>query len=201
MAPAREIAGFCCGGKRRDRRQETWEDHILRMNFPIAIAWLLAAGIQAQDGAQPFRLEPGDFRWVPFTVRQTPSEVDCHFEVVKGDPSVHLELLPMSEFRRFNRGREHDTMAVTPDGRSGDFRRIIDVRGQYAVVVENARGAPAATVLLRLQTNVNPGADVARTLSPARRLAVIAISFAFFFVTLTWSGRKLLRAMRGSLNS
>jgi hypothetical protein len=167
------------------------------MNLPIVIAFLFAAGSQPQDGSQPFRLESGDFRWVPFTVRQTPSEVDCRFEVIKGNPSVHVELLPMNEFRLFNRGREHDALALTPDGQNGEFKRIIDVRGQYAVVVENARGAPAATVLLRVQTNLNPGADVARTLSPGRRLSVILISFAFFFITVAWSGRKLMRAVRG----
>ena len=56
--------------------------------------------------------------------------------------------------------------------------------------------APPATVLLHLRTSLNPGADIARTLSPARRLTVILISFAFFFVTVAWSGRKLVRAMR-----
>ncbi len=104
------------------------------MNLLFTIAFLFAAATQPQDGGQPFRLEPGDFRWVPFTVRQTPSEVDCRFEVIKGNPTVHVELLPMSEFRLFNRGREHDTMALTPNGRNGEFRRIVDVRGQYAVV-------------------------------------------------------------------
>jgi hypothetical protein len=166
------------------------------MNFLIALALLVGAGGTSPDAGEPFRLESGDFRWIPFTVRQTPSEVDCHFEVVKGNPSVHIELLPMSEFRQFNRGREHDTMALTPSGRTGDFRRVIDVRGQYAVVVENARGAPPATVLLRVQTNLNPDADVAQTLPPGRRLAVVLISFVFFFVTAGWSGRKLIRAMR-----
>jgi hypothetical protein len=167
------------------------------MSLPIIITLvLLATGSRPQDGDQPFRLEGGDFRWVPFTVRQTPSEVDCRYEVIKGNPSVHVELLPMSEFRLFNRGREHDTMALTPDGQSGEFRRIIDVRGQYAVVVKNARGAPPATVLLRVQTNLNPGGDVAQTLSPRRRLTVILISFGFFFITVAWSGHKLTRAMR-----
>jgi hypothetical protein len=169
------------------------------MSFLITAAFLLAAASgQQQDAGQPFRLEPGDFRWIPFTVRHTPSEVDCRFEVTQGDASVHVELLPMSEFRLFSRGREHDTMALTPDGRSGEFRRIIDVRGQYAVVVENKRGAAPATVSLRVQTNLDPGADVARFLSPARRLTVILISFAFFFVTVAWSGRKLIRAMRSA---
>jgi hypothetical protein len=166
------------------------------MNLLIAIALLFAAPNQPQDAGQPFRLEPGDFQWLDLTIRQTPSEVDCRFEVLSGNPSVHVELLPMSEFRLFNRGREHDTMALTPDGKSGEFKRIIDVRGHYAVVVENASGAPPATVVLHVQTNINPGADVARTLSPRRRLTVVLLSFAFFFITVAWSGRKLVRGMR-----
>lgn len=167
------------------------------MNFLITAAFLLAAASgPQQDADQTFRLESGDFRWMPLTVRHIPSEVDCRFEVTQGDPSIHVELLPMSEFRLFSRGREHDTMALTPNGRSGEFRRIVDVRGEYAVVVENKRGAPRATVLLHVRTTLDPGADVARFLSPARRLTVILISFAFFFATVAWSGRKLLRAMR-----
>lgn len=161
-----------------------------------ALALLLAAGDPPPDAAQPIRLEPGDFRWVDITVRQTPSEVDCRYEVIEGDPSVSVELLPRSEFRAFSRGRDHDTMAMTPKGRNGEFRRIVDERGRYAVVVKNASGARPATVVLHVKTNVNPGADAARTLPPERRLAVIAISLAVFFVTLAWSGRKLLKAMK-----
>jgi hypothetical protein len=171
------------------------------MYLPIAIVLLLsglAAG--AQETAQPFRLEAdGDYRWQKITIRQTPSQVDCHFEVLSGSPSVHLELLPMSEFRQFDRGEEHDTLVVTPDGRSGDFRRIIDVKGEYAAVVRNGKRAPPATVSFEVRTTVNPNIrDTARTLPPRRRLTVILISFAFFFVTVTWSARRLLRAMRPS---
>lgn len=170
------------------------------MFLRIAIALLpaiLAAG--AQEKGQPFRLEPGDYRWQTIAIRQTPSQVDCHFEVLSGGPSVHVELLPLSEFRQFDRGQDHETLVTTPDGRNGDFRRIIDVSGQYAVVVVNGKRAPPATVSLEVRTSVNPRArDTARTLPPRRRLTVILISFAFFFVTVTWSARKLLRAMRPS---
>jgi hypothetical protein len=166
--------------------------------IPVVAALLLLAvdDPQPKNPAQPIRLEAGDFRWVPFTVRQIPSEVDCRYEVLQGEATVHVELLPMSEFRAFSRGREHDTMALTPEGRTGEFRRIVDQRGQYAVVVENARGARPVTVVLDVRTIVNPGADAARTLSPARRLTVIGISFAFFFLTVALSGRRLLRATR-----
>jgi hypothetical protein len=156
---------------------------------------LLAAPVFASEQA-PFRLDPGEFRWIPFTVQQVPTEVDCRFDVVKGDATVHMELLPMSEFRRFNRGREHDTLAVSDDGLSGAFRRIVDTRGQYTVVVINKSGARPALVSLEVRTDLNPNADVvAKVLPPGRRLAVILISFAIFFVTITWSGIKLVRAV------
>jgi hypothetical protein len=158
-----------------------------------------AAENPPREKGQPFRLESGDFRWVPFTVRQTPAEVDCQFEVVQGDATVHLELLPMSEFQQFNHGREYVKLAVTPTGRNGDFRRIIDVSGQYAVMVVNGAHAPPATVSLQVRTTLNPDRrDTARTLSPVRRRMVILISFAFFFVTVAWSSQKLIHAMRSS---
>ena len=159
---------------------------------------LLLAGIGATEpSAQTFRLESGDFRWIPFTVRQTPTGVNCRFDVSDGDATVHAELLPMSEFRLFDRGREHDTLAVTPRARSAQFRRIIANRGQYAIVIVNERGAKPVTVSLSLETNLNPDtSDVAHTLSPERRLTVIALSFAFFIVSVTWSSRKLIVAMK-----
>jgi hypothetical protein len=166
----------------------------------IAIAlFLLAAVSPPSQPAQTFLLQSGDFRWIPFTVRQTPTGVNCRFDVVSGGATVHAELLPMSEFRLFDRGREHDTMALTPKARSGQFRRVIDTRGQYAIVIVNEKGAGPVTVSLTMETRVNPsGADVARTLSPMRRLTVIALSFAFFVITVSWSSRKLILAMRGN---
>jgi len=147
---------------------------------------------------QAFRLEPGEWRWIPLTIRQIPTEVDCRFQVLQGNPSVHAELLPMSEFRQFNRGRKHDTLAVSPDAASGEFRRIVEERGQYAVVIVNQKNAPAATVSLDVSTDLNPSAGIATELPAGRRLAVILISFALFFVTVTWAGMKLLRAVSGS---
>lgn len=173
------------------------------MRLLLTIAILLfgpaarAQKIPARDAGQSFRLEPGDFRWVPFTVRQTPTEVDCHFAVIEGDPTVHVELLPMNEFRLFERGVDHETLAVTLDGRNGDFRRIIDTSGRYAVVVVNGKRARPAMVAMQVRTTVNPsGSQMARTLSPRRQLGVILISFGFFFVTVSWSARKLIRGMR-----
>jgi hypothetical protein len=161
----------------------------------IAIA-LVSPLLALPPSKQAFRLEAGDWRWIPFTIRQVPTEVDCRFEVLQGSPTVHVELLPMSEFRQFNRGRKHDTLAVSPDAASGAFRRIVEERGQYAVVIVNRKNAPGVTVSLEVATDINPSpSGVAQELPPGRRLMVILISFAIFFVTVTWSGIKLMRAV------
>jgi hypothetical protein len=166
------------------------------MPFILTLAFLLFA---APSPEPTFRLDPGDFRWVPFTVKKTPATVTCRFEVLNGDATVHAELLPMSEFRLFDRGREHDTMALTGVTRSGEFKRVIDTSGQYAVVIVNERKARPVTVSLHVETNVSPGGgDIARTLPPGRRLAVVVIGLGIFFITVTWSSRKLIHAMRSS---
>jgi hypothetical protein len=158
---------------------------------------LAAADSSAVSADQPFRLEPGDFRWMTITARKTPVGVNCRFRVLQGSPTVHVELLPLADFRRFSHSRAYNSLALTPDGRQGEFTRLIDDPGQYVVVVSNARRAPPATVTLRVSTTLNPGpGDVATTLSPERRLAVVGASLVFFMVSIGWSGRTLIRAMR-----
>lgn len=164
----------------------------------FALLLTLAAAAFPQDQAQSFQLAPGDFRWVEFNVRQTPTEVDCSYAVIKGKGTVHAELLPRSEFRLLYRGLEHQSMTATPAASSGRFRQLLSERGPYALVLVNEPGAPAATVSLEFRTTIHPRTeDVARGLPPQRRLTVILVSFLVFFVTVAWSGRKLMRAMRG----
>lgn len=160
----------------------------------LLLTLLLAA---VTDSSQSFRLEPDDYRWIPFTVTQTPTEVDVRFDVLQGGATVHIELLPMGEFRQFSHGHPHQTLALSPNSRSGAFRRIVQQRGQYAVIVKNARNASPATVSLELSTTLNPNAGVTATeLPPRRRLVVIMISFLIFFALVTWSGLKLMRAIK-----
>ena len=172
------------------------------MNLLVTLAALLLA-TTAPD--QSFRLDPDDFRWFPLTVGNIPVGVSCRFEVLQGDATVHAELVPMSEFRLFNHGRKHDThdtMAFTAVGRSGEFRRVIDGRGQYAVIIANESHAQAAVVSLHVDTSAGPGGgDVARTLPPRRQLTVVLTGLAFFFVTVAWSSRKLVLAMRPAMRT
>ncbi|MEP6715350.1 MAG: hypothetical protein ABJC09_07230 [Terriglobia bacterium] len=152
----------------------------------------LTGPLLAQQQA-PFRLEPGEYRWIPVNVKQIPTEIDCRFQVVSGGPTAHMEIMRMRDFRLFIRNRQHGDVAVSPKSVSEDLRRFVDLRGQYAVVVVNEKGAPPVLVALEVSTNTTV---VSHELGQARRLTVILISFGLFFVTVTWCGWKLLRAGR-----
>jgi hypothetical protein len=161
-----------------------------------ALTLLFAAAALAAE-PQQIHLEPGEYRWVPITVKQIPTEVSCRLEVSSGQATVHAELLPMSEFRLFARRQKHDTLAISREGQSSEFRRIVDSRGQYAVVVRNREDAGAVDLTFDVRTEVDPAsAAVAQTLPARRRLTVILVSFALFFATVLWSGLKLMRAIR-----
>ncbi len=166
----------------------------------MALLALLLAAIPTTNAIptpQAMRLEPGDYRWVPFTVKQIPTEADCKFEVLQGGPTVQLELLPMGEFRAFSRGKEHETLAVSPQSMKGAFRRMIDRPGQYAVVLKNSSKTEAVTVSLEFSTDLNPNANVvAQELPPHKRLTVILISFGVFFGMVSWSGVQLIRGLK-----
>jgi len=156
---------------------------------------LLTAAFGAAEQT-PFRLDSGEFQWIDFRVNQVPTEVDCRFRVVRGDPTVHMELLSVQEFDQLNRGDTHATLAVSNDGKAGRIRRLLDWRGRYIVAIVNKRGARPALVSFELRTDVNPNAQVsARELSPERRMAVIAISFGIFFAIVAFCGWKMMRAV------
>src|SRR5579884_2372205 len=160
--------------------------------FPIALL-LAAAG---PGGNQAVRLDGGEYRWWPVYVRQVPMQVNCRFEVLNGVRTVHAELVPQDQFHAFLRRRNYEKLVATGDAQNGSFSQIIPTRGNYAVVIINGKNAPAAIVSLSIQTTLNPsGPGLARTLPPGRRLAVILVSFAIFFVSIAWSGHRLIKAM------
>jgi len=159
----------------------------------FSLAFLLAA---AGSGNQAVRLDGGEYRWWPIYVRQVPMQVNCRFEVLNGAQTVHAELVPQDQFRSFIRRRSYEKLVSTGDTKNGSFSQIVPQRGDYAVVIMNRKNAPVAIVSLSIETTLNPaGAGIARTLPPGRRLAVILVSFAIFFVSIGWSGHKLIQAM------
>ena len=163
--------------------------------FGLALLLAAAGSGSGSDSNQAIRLDAGEYRWWPIYVRQVPTQVNCRFEVLNGAQTVHAELVPQDQFRAFIRRRNYEKLVTTGDAKNGSFSQIITARGNYAVVIINEKNAPTAVVSLSIETTINPSAGRARTLPPRRRLTVILVSFAIFFVSIGWSGWRLIQAM------
>ncbi len=173
------------------------------MRFLITLGLVLAASLAGSpitmqgdppgEPGQVFMLQ--DYRWVPVIVRRTPTAIECNFEVVNGSQAVHAELVSEHDFSLFSRHHDYETLALTQTGASGGFRYMAETPGRYRVLILNDRGAPPAAVSLIVRTDVNPApSTLSRGISSQRKLGVILGSLTLFFGTVTWSGRKLLRA-------
>ena len=158
----------------------------------IATALLLASAAVAA----PFRLEPGDNRYIQFSVTHIPTLIDCSYRVLEGRPAVHMEIMSDLNYRRYSRGRDYEPLAYSSDGPSAEIRRLIDERGRFDVMLVNTGKSPVL-VELEVRTDLDPTTDsMARVLSPQRRLTVILVSFSLFFAVVTWAGIHLLRAAK-----
>ena len=174
------------------------------MRFLIALTLIAASQLTGSPIALPVEAagDPGqifmvqDYRWIPVNVRRTPTAIDSSFEVVGGSPTVHAELVSEHDFQLFARRHDYETFALTQTGRAGGFHRMIETKGRYRVLIVNDRGAAPVAVSLVVRADVDPAPAVSSGISPRRRLVVVLASLTLFFGTVTWSGRRLLRAWR-----
>jgi hypothetical protein len=161
------------------------------------------AGSSIDLPSEPPGSEPGqifqlqDYRWVPVTVKRTPTLVECGFQVVSGGATVRAELLTEQEFLHFRRRQDYEVLEETRPGHTGGFTHMIVAPGRYRVLVINQPGAPTAAVSLVVRATVDPPpSTVSVGITPSRQFTVIFAALTLFFGTVTWSGHKLLRAWR-----
>jgi hypothetical protein len=65
----------------------------------------------------------------------------------------------------------------------------------YDVVVDNREGRRDVKVRVRVALEFSSSGPEITTASPARQLTVVALSFLFFFGVVTYSARRILRAI------
>jgi hypothetical protein len=143
-----------------------------------------------------FEVPAKEWRYVAVTLKQVPVTVTGDFGVISDTGAVRIDLVNGDGLDDLKQ-RSRAPLGSGAFARRGMFRRAVRVPDEYAVILEN-RGPGPARVRLRLSLDFSgEGQPQARTLSPQRRLAVIAISATVFLAIVSYSARKLLPLVRG----
>lgn len=165
--------------------------------FALALP-LAGSSIDLPSANEAGRIVPlQDYRWVPVTVKHTPTLIESSFQVMVGGATVHAELLTDQDFRLFLSHREYEALEQTTSGHTGGFSHMVQTPGRYRVLIRNQPNAPPTQVSYTVRATVDPPASsVSVGVPPARQFVVIFVAMTFLFGTVSWSGHKLLRAWR-----
>ena len=141
-----------------------------------------------------YRIPAGDWRYVAVSLHQQPALLAADIRSTDGARDIRAALVPMEDLDRARKGWPRGALAETDSGASCRLRYYARAPGDYAVVVENRDSDREAAVRVRVWLDFGAVREMEVTqISPRRRLAVILISFAFFFGIVTWSARRLLQ--------
>jgi hypothetical protein len=160
----------------------------------LACALLLAASTRVELLDETPTIRRGNWNWYPVSLLQNPATVEADYEVSSGSRQVRLALMTHAEMERRHGKASFDELAGTPPGARGSLIFRVPRPDEYGIVVDNSDGNQDTAVHVRVSLDFAPP-HVTR-LSPQRQITVIALSFAFFFAVVTWSARRILRAIR-----
>ena len=166
----------------------------------IALAWIFLqmASTQVDLVDEVYPIPPGEWRSIEIGLKQSAAAVSAEYEARPGSSQVRVALMERQDMESMRAGRAHGLLAVTVPGAAGRLRYRVRRAGDYAIVVDNRRDrAHAAEVHVRVWVDFAPRVALTATqLTPRRQLTIILISFACFFAVVTYSARRLLRAVK-----
>jgi len=161
----------------------------------LAPLFLLAASAGSELMDEVHQIPAGDWKYVEVELHQQPARISASYEVLSGSSNVRVALMLREDLERM-RDDLPGSIAVTPPGRSGHFSDRVRRRGDYVVVLDNQAGRQAARVRLRVGLDFGAGAPEVGRLTPQRQWTVVVISCVAFLGIVSYSARRLLRAMR-----
>jgi hypothetical protein len=168
------------------------------MNLPALFLLTLApGGLVLQD--ETIHLSAQEARVEDISLSQRPALLDCSFSVLGGGSGIRVALLTRAQLVRFRSGLEHEVLGSTAPLRSGHFQYEVLEPGEYALLLDNRReGRRPVDVELKVSLSFRPHDQAAIEpgfASPKRRLAVVALSLAFFFAVVAYAGRIIRKAL------
>jgi hypothetical protein len=154
---------------------------------------LAASRVQLTD--EVYQIPSSEWRYVPLGLNQRPALVLAKYDVAAGSREIRLALLRHDDMEKLRAGAPHSVIEVTAAAPSGELNYPVREAGDYVLVIDNEARLPSS-VRVRIWLDFARQAPVVTQLSPRRRLAVVAISFAVFFGIVSWSARRLLKLVR-----
>ncbi len=164
--------------------------------LPIVCLVLLAATTSVELADEMVRIPPHNWRYMELSLKQRPALVNARYEVDEGPPRVRLALTTRDELERLRADLQPALLSETGAGSSGRVFYDVPQKGDYVLLVEN-RGIAEAVVHLRVVLDFSGRHSLTVTeITPRRKAVVVAVSLAVFLAIVTYSSRRLLRAVR-----
>ena len=165
--------------------------------------WLLALALQppAVLVDAVVQIPPSDWREFDFPIEQTPVDVKCTFDAKAEPGAVRVVFLSKYDLQQFARNLPYGFLRSSPEQSHGVLGVSIRQPGDYALLVINGSKSLTPTqVHLQLESEPTKVANTPSVsyLSPRRRVITLLLSFFGFFVMVSWSAARLLKAMRRS---
>jgi hypothetical protein len=161
----------------------------------LACLLLLASQTTVELLDETPTIAAGKWNYYPLRLSQQTARVIATFDVPGGAGKARLALLTHAEAERLFRDQPHGVLAATGWSQRGTVSVRVPETGDYDIVLDNRDGEHDVPVHVRVILDFAPPGPLARTASPVRRLVVVGISLAFFVGVVTYSTRRILRAI------
>jgi hypothetical protein len=164
----------------------------------LALLLLAAASTSVDLVDEVYQISHSEWKYVEVNLRQKPATVTAGFRVESGAGKVRLALMSRDSLELLREDLPHGVLAATEAGGRGEFRFRVRQPGDYVVVVDNraSKTSPASVHLHISLDFANGDIPLSTELSRPRKLAVIGLSFLFFFGVVTFAARKLMVAVK-----
>lgn len=162
---------------------------------------MAAAAQHREELTYSFDIDPGEWRYFEFPVKEKDARLEVQFEARTnhGSPGIRVAVMSQEEFQRFRGNQPHQEIGASDYRARGTLKARLAEPGQYVVVIDNReksqrrRHVEMESVLV---TGPDPETLPVEYLSPEKRAVVVMVSAAGFLLILALAGRALWRATR-----
>lgn len=141
-------------------------------------------------------IPPSEWRAVPVEVSRNRSLVECTVAVHQPGSRIQAIFIDRQDAERFQRGRSVHPLAASAYLRQGRLRIPVPEAGDYVLILDNRlEGRTSVDVEVKVDISSLEGVT-AKTLPPARRRLVVALSILFFGAVVFYSASQFLKHTR-----